>query len=329
MPSFPVTTKAVQLSQVITQGASIQNNGPDTLYLSTDSAVSPGSFSMRVTPGASVNWPANGELWGVSDGTSLVGILFGAGFASVSQVSAVVNGSLTVNGASAVIPLTIVSAPPNVYYETTADLSPYQTLVLDLVNVGTSLGTPNIYPVVIAWYDANGNYILSEQTGMSQGGNLETSHATWTVPVLGATFIVTYVGGGSVNAYGIRQTLPRRFVHSMANPAITAPPPGGFYATYFATLGTGTGANSWSVPSVSGPCDITVRGSASFTSGSLLVSLNAFGSSLGQVLELFSMPFGQTSLFQRIQMPAFPVMASVYNGSGVNQTVELDFVYNV
>ncbi len=95
MPSIPVATNPVQLSQVITQSALIQNNGPGTLYLADNASVTVDSYALRVTPGASVTWPANSELWGISDSTSSVGVLYGATGAGVSEVT--VAGPLTVS----------------------------------------------------------------------------------------------------------------------------------------------------------------------------------------------------------------------------------------
>lgn len=96
MPNVPITTSPTRISQTVTQQANLQNTGNVTVYLDSHSAVSHFAYGLAVSPRASVNWPADSELWAVTESDDgVLSVLYGADGVSVSEVSAVVTGDVT------------------------------------------------------------------------------------------------------------------------------------------------------------------------------------------------------------------------------------------
>lgn len=105
MPSFPIAASPVQISQSITQDALIQNTGEATVYLSNESAVSSINYSLRLTVGGTVNWPANRDLWAaVAPGDEgLLSVLYNAGGTALAEVTASIPGTVSVDVSSPVL----------------------------------------------------------------------------------------------------------------------------------------------------------------------------------------------------------------------------------
>lgn len=96
MPSITIGPVPVRVSQAVAQAANLQNTGAATIYMDTNSAVSPLAYGVAMAPRSSVNWSSGNELWAVTDGAETqLSVLYGAEGTTVSEVSAVVTGDVT------------------------------------------------------------------------------------------------------------------------------------------------------------------------------------------------------------------------------------------
>lgn len=67
MPVFTVTSVPFKISDRASQPYLIHNTGDNTIYLGTDSSVSPGFRGYTLVPSATLHWGTTGELWAVTD----------------------------------------------------------------------------------------------------------------------------------------------------------------------------------------------------------------------------------------------------------------------
>lgn len=96
MPSITIGPIPVRVSQAVTDQATLQNTGTETIYMDTNSAVSSVAYGIQVNPRASLNWGAGQELWAVTESAdSTLSILYGGEGVTVSEVGAVVTGDVT------------------------------------------------------------------------------------------------------------------------------------------------------------------------------------------------------------------------------------------
>lgn len=87
---YPVGVSPVNVLQPVGKAGLIVNQGPDTVYLDTHSAVSNTAYSLKCTPGQSVNW-GGGALWAISDGTATLSFMQGLDTAISTIEGATVN----------------------------------------------------------------------------------------------------------------------------------------------------------------------------------------------------------------------------------------------
>jgi hypothetical protein len=121
MPNFPITEVPQRISQSLTQPALLQNIGTETIYLDSVSAVGPNNYGLGLVPRSTVNWPIDRELWAVTDTgvSSSISVLYNAEGAGLSEVSAVVSGTIDigtpvqVQGGGAVLLNTTGSVAPS------------------------------------------------------------------------------------------------------------------------------------------------------------------------------------------------------------------------
>lgn len=101
MPSITINGVPTRIAQAVAAPSNLQNTGAATIYMDTNSAVSPLAYGVAVAPRASVNWSGGDELWAVTDGPeTTLSVLYGAEGTTVSEVSAVVTGDViaTIDG---------------------------------------------------------------------------------------------------------------------------------------------------------------------------------------------------------------------------------------
>lgn len=97
MPNFPVPVSPIRISQALTQPALLQNVGTETIYLDSESSVSPASYGLGLVPRSTVNWPANKELWAmVSANAGNLSVLFNAEGVGLAEVSATIDGDVNI-----------------------------------------------------------------------------------------------------------------------------------------------------------------------------------------------------------------------------------------
>lgn len=87
---YPVGVSPVNVLQPVGKAGLIVNQGPDTVYLDTHSAVSNTAYSLKCTSGQSVNW-GGGALWAISDGTATLSFMQGLDTAISTIEGATVN----------------------------------------------------------------------------------------------------------------------------------------------------------------------------------------------------------------------------------------------
>ena len=87
---YPVGVSPVNILQPAGKAGLIVNQGPDTIYFDTQSAVSNTAYSLKCTPGQSVNW-GGGAIWAISDGTATLSFMQGLDTAISTVEGATVN----------------------------------------------------------------------------------------------------------------------------------------------------------------------------------------------------------------------------------------------
>ena len=87
---YTIGVSPVNVLQPVGNAGLIVNQGPDTVYLDTHSAVSNTAYSLKCTTGQSVNW-AGGTLWAISDGTATLSYMQGLDTAISTIEGATVN----------------------------------------------------------------------------------------------------------------------------------------------------------------------------------------------------------------------------------------------
>lgn len=267
MPNIPVAAQAIQISQSITQAANIQNNGPGVLYLGQDSSVSTTAYAMRVTSGASVGWPANSELWAISDSTSFVAVLYGAAGVTVSEV----NGKVTVGSG-----LTLLASNVGSSFYSTMSLAPYTSLLIRSNNPSGGAGASPA-PMEISWFDDAGNTVWQDYSYQLATDATNWDQTLWTIPIRGVVFnyYAPVLPGGITSLFG-STVAGRQYGHTWQPGGPTnldgAVPPGYSGSARFATLAVAaTSPPNYNLPTVSGDSSLSFSWDSALSGSDLMV----------------------------------------------------------
>lgn len=324
---YPIKgTEALQLSQMITGQALLQNTGDSTVYMGPDTSVTSLNYELSLPPGATVNWEG-GDLFAIcaATETSAIGIKYGA------------NTSITPG------PSTVTSVgQADVLY---AVSGPLPSGIKDLTNVGK-------YDfVVVSWSANNGGYnatpramFLSWYTPNPPGANIlvDSDSVLYVDSNAGAPVTVIRAVKSDVLRLDWASTIQNLTVlginssnlsESYTNAGTQSPGVGYTYLgkvaqMAFGAIGPSTSALSY--PSTrSGRAQLVMVGSAVTNTGFGLLAIVEAADGAGAPIGLFILSDANfvKALNELFYLPTIPIRLRIANLTTVAQTVSATITY--